>query len=1514
MAYEAGGRADKSGNRFEYNWTINKMLDVLNEKIQYLTIEAVGDDERGVDLWIGNKDGTREGQQCKGRCRNNEYWTYGEVNEKGIWDNWKVQLENSKANMVSLVSPLAFNVLEDITQMARNTDAAKPRDFYEYQIRKSGKKTVKFFHHYCDAMGINPAEERGIATAIDYMSRTFYRNPGNFGLREILLQRIELLFVGDAEEIFSKLLKFVLLEDIWGKKIDALMITDYCKDTGIVFRDLARDERILPVILNLNEEYQSVFIKFQSGYIIRNEAKSCWQWILDGKSVIIHGHAGMGKSGCIENIIQFCKESETLYLAVKLDKRIPHETAERWGQSMGLPASVSHCLNAVSCDKRAVLIFDQLDALRWTQAHSSESLAICRKIIREVEQMNQERRHKISIVMVCRTYDLENDNNIQGLFKDSARRGCMVEWARIRVDKLSQEEVEKVVGSVYKSLSPKTRDLLSTASNLYIWEHLDVNREVEICTKQQLVREWWGQLKSKADRNGFDSDKLEKIKDNFIKYCDRSGKMYASCSRLNMPEDYRNFLQSNGFFVLMGDKVSLVHQSILDCFFAEHMLDQFYDDVSLSDIIGEKDRQTPGRRYQVQMFLQLLLEDSEEDFLAVGERLLELTDVRYNVKYVFIEILSQITELDKKVFKFVRRFLWDDRWGKHFRSIVVLGKQAYVRKLRECGDLDIWMQYEDKYSYVTGLFRSIIPNCNVEDIAFLQKYVLDPDKADEWIKCLVRDIHEGSEAFFELKLSYYRQFPQSFKQYKNILLGEKIKDLRSVQLVALMLEQHVDEGYDSLYRYDEVCVSEDANIFKTQYKNILEILMPFIPMEDQGVFSRWSARYSGKHSLERVCIQIIKSANRHFAQNEPELFLSKVSCYIGTGVPLHNELILDSFQYLPDLYADYILEYMCGDFEERIFECTSGNGDKLLLAKAVLEKNAVICSDEAYSELEFCIIHYKTPDAKERLYRRIEYNKTKKKGDLRAYWKFCGDLQNDLLGILPLDRMGKEAKELKTVFGRSYENDSIYQYNADCKGGGVNSPIAGKKLNFNDWKRILLNNELPSRKFGEFKEKNGRYIDNSLEAFASEFQKAVSDAPVEFLQNILKMEEEINAVFVRALARGIAYSNKHDEVDNGSIEELFLKYPYDYGTGVALEYCEIIERKQDILWSESTLDMLCSIIHRRREFIQDKSAEDAEASKETVEKAESKMLYSVVGVAVQAIGGILFGNRSALEQFKAPFDELVDDVDFVSRYACVYALWTAYHIDRDWAIARIRRMFLSNFRLAGISDRGIHFALYNEDKEIVQNVLRNGFCSDDGVLKERCGESIAEMYLIYDDFDDIFDSFPLLDEQQKKAMVGMLIVYLGIDKYHEKAKKELSHILEYNDEKLIDSWSGLFYKNRICLSQDRDFLMQLMTSELGAKMMFAFEKYISKHGSLLDYSDIILKMAYYILEDADITRQDRWLIERDLIKLVWGLYDEANSEEDKDEDISSRCLDIWDLMFEKQIGETQELTRKMMEL
>ena len=65
MAFESGGYADKLGNRFEGRWVVRQLLLLLNEQIRSVTLESVGDDEAGVDLWIERLDGVREAQQCK---------------------------------------------------------------------------------------------------------------------------------------------------------------------------------------------------------------------------------------------------------------------------------------------------------------------------------------------------------------------------------------------------------------------------------------------------------------------------------------------------------------------------------------------------------------------------------------------------------------------------------------------------------------------------------------------------------------------------------------------------------------------------------------------------------------------------------------------------------------------------------------------------------------------------------------------------------------------------------------------------------------------------------------------------------------------------------------------------------------------------------------------------------------------------------------------------------------------------------------------------------------------------------------------------------------------------------------------------------------------------------------------------------------------------------------------------------------------------------------------------------
>ena len=65
------------------------------------------------------------------------------------------------------------------------------------------------------------------------------------------------------------------------------------------------------------------------------------------------------------------------------------------------------------------------------------------------------------------------------------------------------------------------------------------------------------------------------------------------------------------------------------------MMERYFEDENIENIIGEKRRQNPGRRYQVQMFLQNILEYDSADFIRAGEAILLSDSIRYYVKFVF---------------------------------------------------------------------------------------------------------------------------------------------------------------------------------------------------------------------------------------------------------------------------------------------------------------------------------------------------------------------------------------------------------------------------------------------------------------------------------------------------------------------------------------------------------------------------------------------------------------------------------------------------------------------------------------------------------------------------------------------------------------------------------------------------------------------------------------------------------------------------------------------------------------
>lgn len=53
-------------------------------------------------------------------------------------------------------------------------------------------------------------------------------------------------------------------------------------------------------------------------------------------------------------------------------------------------------------------------------------------------------------------------------------------------------------------------------------------------------------------------------------------------------------------------------------------MEKQYAGQSIENIMGEKEKQTPGKRYQLQMFLQNILEVDTEEFVLIGEELLNV--------------------------------------------------------------------------------------------------------------------------------------------------------------------------------------------------------------------------------------------------------------------------------------------------------------------------------------------------------------------------------------------------------------------------------------------------------------------------------------------------------------------------------------------------------------------------------------------------------------------------------------------------------------------------------------------------------------------------------------------------------------------------------------------------------------------------------------------------------------------------------------------------------------------------
>ncbi len=492
MPLEKGGRANKKGNQYEINCIIYEILKILDEKNYSIVIEALGVDEIGTDILVTTFEGIKEHQQCKARNTRN----------------------------VALVSPMECSFLVDLNDRANNT-SGKAEDFYAVQIMKSGKEFQDFYKDFCAEMCLNYEKDTDIIKSIDYLRRINYKPMPEYTLRELINQSIQFLFISEKDVVYNALVSLVVTKDILGKEITQSLLYDYFKIQKIELRLRDNDDRIVPRINEINQEYRETFKPLQEGLMERKEFGRCIELIENEKSFVICGSAGYGKSGCTEAILNYCERKRMPYIAIKLDRRIPKANCERWGQELGLPSSAAYAIHCISKNEKAVIVLDQLDALRWTQANSSEAISVCMELIRQVKYLNREREKKIIMAFVCRTYDFKNDNSINSLFKKEEFEDG--DWEIVNVENFDEDTVKRIIGERYDNLSFKLKLLLRIPGNIYIWQHLNKEESYSDClTTSHLIEKWFHQICKKSITEGLQErtviettsvivDKLDKI-------------------------------------------------------------------------------------------------------------------------------------------------------------------------------------------------------------------------------------------------------------------------------------------------------------------------------------------------------------------------------------------------------------------------------------------------------------------------------------------------------------------------------------------------------------------------------------------------------------------------------------------------------------------------------------------------------------------------------------------------------------------------------------------------------------------------------------------------------------------------------------------------------------------------------------------------------------------------------------------------------------------------------------------
>ncbi len=1531
MSLEPGGMAEKIGNRYESSWVTLQLLRLLDEKISYVQVEPLGEDEDAVDLIIGNLDGSRELHQCKVGNVSDNAWSMATLQSKELLTKG-FQHILSGAKPYKVVSRIGFRLLEDICESARNSTGSSS-DFFEYQIQKISEERRKLFSELCARLLLNPLELDDRDKAFQFFKSFEIKQFNEDDIdNELCILLCEKLVYQPANQLLHFLQTYPVKCYRLRTPITAHILKTDLEAHQFLFKTYPSDPNISSVIATINDEFDHSIkphlISQQN--IQRAEFSTTLDTVNNNPITIIKADAGVGKSAFLLDLKEHFVRSGVIVLPIRLDRRVPEKNLDQFGKDLGFPYSPIACLEKYGQGQEIIILLDQLDALRWTTLHSSNALDICIKMVKEILLLRKHASANIKIIMATRNFELEDDVRLKNWITELDN-----DVKQIELKLFESDQIKPYISQFedYDQLSNEQKNILKIPLWLGIYIDLanDLGCAPKFTTKLDLIKFFIDdRFKQLTDNHGIFKADSENLFNEIISLMNQANKLSVSSTQLsNGSSEIKKAMISVGLLSEQNRGVSFRHQAIYDYAIGKNLYSLgLSSSEDFLNELGSRSQQTLLKRERLRYALAMLYEVDERSFCQCVGAVLFHSEIRFHLKSLVFSTLRHIENFKVPLKNLINKIIKDYELFPWFIKLSCSGSPALVQYLSESQHLSHWLDADaEQQSQALELLRSISDKSPGLLMDELSRFI---NQSEEWNQkiydCLCLKMSDDSEESFNLRMELIQLGTSVHYIFWDSLIKEH--PLRALRLLEIMCNEELTIRLNSRAEWSEYDTECVAKLAESHSQDVLKVFLPFLDqyfgksIDENFDTYKWSNEYGTRTPFEnfiyKALFPLVLKASQNTALQSTELF-QLLNAFKKNQNPIFDRIFANALLNLDIIYADEVIEWLLdnpnpnlklgNDYEEPVWKLTG----------KLIEKFSTHCSLDNFKRLQSTIYYSPSDYGLDEIEWRLEATR---KNYYIPYW---GITQYYLLPKLDASRISNESEQLISVLNRKFKKctDDDFCHKFDCTVRSVKSPIKNKSgLSNQAWRRLITSD--PS-KFSEKKfRKDG--TEASIRQFSNSFKSAVIAEPRRFAEFSLTLPTHIYRDYIHALYSGLSENNT-DQVPE-HLREHWVSCPI-----------ELIEQVIDHFSTTSYPRELQRLLSGRVKSLSPKYIELLEdiakladnplpnsldvhtvGHPDQLDEISSHDLFGNTinctrGSAYRGLADKFWDNQEYAVSHKYIIENALNDEHAAVRMATADLLLPMYNYERDYAFQKFVELCQKDIRntLSNGSYYYFNNAFSSEFKEpfihLVQTMLVSSF---QDVRKEGHKQVIARWL-----FSDLFEKELKLslDSRNQESLLGYASVInqlLGSDIKgydHSKIKWIFEILANLENEEILKKISGFFNQNfwskryaravfEIYVhskSSNYNIYNVLRSIEESSINIFQFNKTI-----------IILIQKTLKLETQEFMRD----LDTDTItRVIQKLYDQA--ENDDDDETLGYCLDMWDELLASNHSFVRNMIEKL---